>query len=87
VVGLGACLGAAVAVFYSVIFRALDCESDNGACRGPGTTLVVVAVAGVVPALGTLVAAARGRGHTGRWLAATALVCVLWAVIFEAVVR
>jgi hypothetical protein len=84
-VGLAACLGAAVAVFYSFYQRALDCEADSGECSGPGTTLLVIAVVGAVPAVGTLVAGARAGGNTGRWLLATAVAYGLWAVIFEAV--
>jgi hypothetical protein len=76
IVGL---FGAGAAVFFSVIARAFVCE--DGDCS-PGTALLVIACAGVIPVVAMCVESLRLTGHPWYWFVAGAVIYAFWGVVF-----
>ena len=74
-------LGASLAVGLTWIARGIACGEAGGDC-GPGLPLLILAAAGLVPALGMLIASGRSRGHPWRWFFATASVYAVWGLAF-----
>ena len=76
-------LGALVAVAVSFGMRHLGCGLSQYSCnRTEGYAPFVIALAGLVPALGMLVASARTRGRPLRWFVAVAFVYFWWGIVF-----
>ncbi len=81
VVGFTTFFGACFAVVTALSFRFVDCAVEaSSECTTPGRVQLLIAFAGVIPALGTLVHAIRRRGHPWRWFSVTALSYALWIV-------
>ena len=75
-------IGAVLAVGLSWAARELVCgEKLQGDCDG-GIPVGLVAIAGLIPALGMVVSSARQGGHPWRWFMATASVYALWGLAF-----
>jgi hypothetical protein len=82
-VAIAGLLGVGAAVFFSVVVRAFGCE--DGDCS-PGTALLVVSCAGVVPVIAMLIESFRRTGHPWYWFVAGAIVYAFWGVLFMSVV-
>lgn len=81
VVGVCTVLGGALAVFFAYVFREFECYAEAWSeCSTGGLVQLVIACVGLVPALGTLVASARRRGHPWRWFLVTAIFYGFWAL-------
>jgi hypothetical protein len=84
-VSVMALVGAGIAVLVSWLLRALICgevfSSDSDDCQG-GTALLVIALVGLAPVVGMVVASTRRRGHPWYWFFAGVFVYGLWAVVF-----
>lgn len=74
-------LGAGYLAFFAYLLRIIDCHEDTGSvCTTSGLVQLLIALAGLVPALGMMVQSLRGRGRPSYWFAATAVVYVTWAI-------
>lgn len=84
IVALLTVAGATFIAWFSWTAREFVCgEKLQGDCDG-GTPVVVVAMIGLMPAVGMLVGSWRARGHPWRWFLVTALAYVAWGVAFSA---
>lgn len=81
VVGVLVVLGAAVAVGVTWIAREITCGESDSDCGG-ARALLIVAIVGLMPALGMLITSGRRTGHPWRWFVATVLVYAVWGVAF-----
>jgi hypothetical protein len=75
-------LGALFATYVAFALRFVDCcnEADSEPSR-VGEWQSIVALIGLVPALGMLVACFRERGRPWRWFAATVAIYTVWGVV------
>jgi hypothetical protein len=76
--------GALVAALFGWIVWALQCDEAGPDCTAGVISAVQawVAAAGLLPALGCLVAAAAGRGRgAGRWAGLAVLTYIVWALL------
>ena len=81
VVGVLTVAGALFAIYIANVLRFVDCANEAWSeCSTPGLVQLLIAWAGLLPALGTLVSTIRKRGHPWRWFAATGLVYAGWLV-------
>ena len=77
-------LGAAFAVGLAWIAREIECSAEAySECSGEGMVQLIIVIAGLVPALGTLVESGRKRGHPWLWFIATVLVYAVWGLYFS----
>jgi hypothetical protein len=85
VVSVMALVGAGIAVLVSWLLRALICgevfSNDSDECGG-GTALLVIALVGLAPVIGMVVASTRRHGHPWYWFFAGVFVYGFWAVVF-----
>lgn len=82
VVGLLTLAGALVATWTAITFRFVDCANEaSSECSSQGQHQLVVALVGLVPALGTLVASIRKRGRPWRWFLATLVFYAVWGLL------
>lgn len=80
-VGVVTLLGAGVAVFFAASVRVLNCiEEASSPCSNESLGQLVVAIGGLIPAVGTLVQSIRRSGHPLPWFLATAVVYALWGI-------
>ena len=81
VVSLGAAL---VAVFFASVAYVIGCtEESYSECTPEGRNQLLVALVGLAPALGTVAASVLGRFRPGLWWCCTALVYLMWGLLFE----
>jgi hypothetical protein len=82
--GIPTVLAAVILVFAAGMFGALQCYEWGYSCdRTRGRIQFVIALVGLLPAVGTLVAGLRRGGHPSRWFAATVVVYSAWFVALE----
>lgn len=75
--------GAIFAVGVSVIARSIGCtQAFQGDCDG-GLPVLLIAVAGLVPAAGMVYSSGWRHGHPWRWFLATAIVYTVWGITFS----
>jgi hypothetical protein len=74
-------VAAALVVFVARFFRSYDCHGENADCETESLSQLVIAYAGLIPAVGTLVASIRGQGHPWLWFLATVGVYAAWALL------
>jgi hypothetical protein len=74
-------LGAFVLSSLAWLFRVIDCSEESySTCSTSGRVQLLMALAGLVPALGMMIQSGRGRGRPALWLLATALVYATWGL-------
>jgi uncharacterized membrane protein YhaH (DUF805 family) len=73
---------ASFAAYIANALRFVDCANEaSSECSTPGLVQLVIALAGLAPALLMLIQSARGRGRPGVWFILTALVYAVWLLI------
>ncbi len=78
-VAVVALLCAGLGAYIAFGLRIVDCANEAfSRCSGPGLVQLLIALAGLIPALGTTVTSFRGRGHPGRWFWLTGLTYAVW---------
>lgn len=80
VVGVCTVLGAAFVVLFAYVVREFVCAEASSECSSGALVQLVIACVGLIPALGTLVASARRRGHPWRWFLVTVISYAFWAL-------
>jgi uncharacterized membrane protein YhaH (DUF805 family) len=71
--------GAVIATYFAFVFRAIDCSEESySTCSTSGLVQLVIAAAGLVPALAMMTQSLRGRGRPSRWFVATVVVYATW---------
>jgi hypothetical protein len=76
-----ALLCAGLSVYIALGLRVVDCSNEAfSTCSTRGLVQLLLALAGLVPALVTVVQSFRGRGHPGRWFWLTTLVYAAWGL-------
>lgn len=61
--------------------RFVDCANEAfSVCSTPGLVQLLIALAGLIPALAMVFQSFRGRGHPGRWFWLTALTYAAWGL-------
>jgi hypothetical protein len=76
-----ALLCAGLGAYIALTLRFVDCANEAySTCSGPGLVQLLVALAGLAPALGSVVTSFRGRGHPGRWFWLTGLIYAVWGL-------
>ena len=79
--GIVAVLCAGLAAWIANSLRVVDCAHEAwSVCSMPGLIQLLIALTGLIPALGTLFQSFRGRGHPGRWFWLTALTYAAWGL-------
>jgi uncharacterized membrane protein YhaH (DUF805 family) len=85
VVGLLVVVGAGLAVGVTWIAREISCGEAQPECNDEALIVLLLAIAGLIPGLGMLVASWHQRGHPWRWFLVTAVVyAAVWAPAFSA---
>jgi len=73
--------GAVVAVLVALGIWLIDCgEESYSVCSPRGHIQLLIALFGLVPAVGLLVLSIRDRGSPGVWFFVTALIYMTWAL-------
>jgi hypothetical protein len=84
VVGLLVVVGAGFAAGITWIAREISCGEAQPECNGEALVVLLIAITGLVCAVGMLMASWRQRGHLWRWFLVTAFVyAAVWAPAFS----
>jgi hypothetical protein len=75
-------------VWFAVVVYALGCGAESySECTPEGRNQLLLALGGIAPALGAVVASVLGRWRPGLWFCATALLYVVWGLYVSHVVN
>ena len=74
-------LAAVLIVGLSHLFRSFDCDDENADCGTASLSHLVIAYAGLIPAVATLMASIRRQGRPWLWFLATLGVYAGWALL------